>query len=155
MLHFHGFVWNSGSLIIHNHNSKSMRLGNIFLVILELTWASESNLVDPNCPWVPLLLTCDSYSMTSIVTWFYDSRTGTKTHALRESLIKGKSPCQFYFANKIFSDYDLSLICSGKCDDQYLQCISNCSSDANCLMDCNRDSVDCSGCKWLFIENTW
>merc|ERR1719394_671364 len=69
-----------------------MRLGNIFLVILKLTRASESNFVDPNCP-----------------------------------------------------DYDLSLICTGKCDDQYLQCISSCGSDSNCLMDCNRDSVACSG----------
>ena len=32
------------------HIPKSMRLGNILLVILELTRASESNFVDPNCP---------------------------------------------------------------------------------------------------------
>ena len=52
---------------------------------------------------------------------------------------------------KIFSDYDLSLICTSKCDEQYLKCISSCS-DSNCSMDCNRDSVACSGCKLLSVS---
>ena len=70
MLHFHGFVWNSVSLIYRK--PKSMRLGNIFLVILEVIRASESNFVDPNCPWVPLVLLWDSYSMRSVIRLFYD-----------------------------------------------------------------------------------
>ena len=40
-------------------------------------------------------------------------------------------------------DYDLSLICTSKCDDAYLQCVSICS-DSNCLLDCNRASIACT-----------
>ena len=29
--------------------------------------------------------------------------------------------------NEIFSDYDLSLICSSRCDDEFIKCISSCS----------------------------
>jgi len=57
-------------------------------------------------------------------------------------------------------DYDLSLICVTKCDEQLLQCTSSCS-DSNCLLDCNRawaicdnscpchaDCIDgCKGCE--------
>ena len=49
--------------------------------------------------------------------------------------------------NEIFSDYDLSLICTSQCDDDYLQCVSSCS-DNNCLLDCNRAAVACSECKF-------
>ena len=42
-----------------------------------------------------------------------------------------------------FSDYDLSLICTSKCDDVFLQCIASCS-DSNCVLDCNRASLACS-----------
>ena len=41
-----------------------------------------------------------------------------------------------------FSDYDLSLICTSKCDDIFLQCIAACS-DSNCVLDCNRASNVC------------
>ena len=43
----------------------------------------------------------------------------------------------------VFRDYDLSLVCTSKCDDQYLQCVSACS-DADCLMECNRATVACA-----------
>ena len=41
------------------------------------------------------------------------------------------------------SDYDLSLVCTSKCDDVYVQCVSSCSS-TDCLLDCNRAAVDCA-----------
>ena len=52
-----------------------------------------------------------------------------------------------FLVNEIFSDYDLSLICTSQCDDDYLQCVSSCS-DNNCLLDCNRAAVACSECKF-------
>ena len=41
------------------------------------------------------------------------------------------------------SDYDLSLKCTSKCDDEYLQCISACGS-TECSVECNRASIACS-----------
>ena len=43
----------------------------------------------------------------------------------------------------IFSDYDLSLVCTSRCDGDYLQCVSVCSSK-DCQLDCNRAAVACA-----------
>ena len=48
-----------------------------------------------------------------------------------------------------FSDYDLSLVCTSKCDDEYLQCVATCSS-SECLLDCSRANGACSECKYHF-----
>ena len=48
--------------------------------------------------------------------------------------------------NFAFSDYDLSLVCMSKCDDEYLQCVSTCSS-TDCLVECNRAWGTCGDCK--------
>ena len=55
--------------------------------------------------------------------------------------------------NDAFSDYDLSLVCIAKCDDEYMQCVSTCSS-TDCLMECNRAWATCGDCKFTFI-NYW
>ena len=36
-----------------------------------------------------------------------------------------------------FSDYDLSLQCTSKCDDEYLQCVTTCGS-SECFVECGR-----------------
>ena len=41
------------------------------------------------------------------------------------------------------SDYDLSLQCTSKCDDEYLQCISTCSS-SECFLECSRVMAACN-----------
>ena len=43
----------------------------------------------------------------------------------------------------LFSDYDLSLICTSKCDDAYMECIATCGS-SDCFKECNRASGTCS-----------
>ena len=48
-----------------------------------------------------------------------------------------------------FSDYDLSLECTKKCDEEYLQCVTACSS-SECLMECSRANVACSDCEYPF-----
>ena len=53
----------------------------------------------------------------------------------------------------LFSDYDLSLICTSKCDDAYLECVSNCSS-SDFLMECNRASNTCIEGKYAVNNNT-
>ena len=53
---------------------------------------------------------------------------------------------QFYRYKSGFSDYDLSLKCTAKCDDEYLQCVSTCSS-SECLLDCSRAMGACTDCK--------
>ena len=50
---------------------------------------------------------------------------------------------QFHRLMAIFSDYDLSLVCTSRCDDDYVQCVSVCSS-SDCLLDCNRVAVACT-----------
>ena len=50
---------------------------------------------------------------------------------------------QFHRLMTIFSDYDLSLVCTSRCDDDYVQCVSVCSS-SDCLLDCNRVAVACT-----------
>ena len=47
-----------------------------------------------------------------------------------------------------FSDYDLSLTCTSKCDEAYLECVSTCSS-SDCLMECLRAAVTCGDGKYL------
>ena len=42
----------------------------------------------------------------------------------------------------LLSDYDLSLICTSECDDEYFKCVSTCGS-SDCFMDCNRATVIC------------
>ena len=37
----------------------------------------------------------------------------------------------------------MSLVCTSKCDDSYVQCVSACS-DTDCLLDCNRSAVTCA-----------
>ena len=49
----------------------------------------------------------------------------------------------------ILSDYDLSLVCTSKCDDEYVQCILTCSS-SDCFVECSRANVACSECKYPF-----
>ena len=51
-----------------------------------------------------------------------------------------------------FSDYDLSLVCISKCDEQYLQCVSTCSS-TDCLVECNRSWAICGDCEYTFYWN--
>ena len=46
----------------------------------------------------------------------------------------------------VFSDYDLSLVCTSQCDDAFLKCTAACSN-SNCVLDCNRDSIACNDCK--------
>ena len=48
-----------------------------------------------------------------------------------------------------FRDYDLSLVCVSKCEDDFLQCASTCSS-ADCLTECNRDAFVCGDCEYFF-----
>ena len=48
----------------------------------------------------------------------------------------------FITLKRLFRDYDLSLVCVSKCDDEYLKCVSTCSS-SDCLMECNRAAVVC------------
>ena len=48
----------------------------------------------------------------------------------------------------LFRDYDLSLICSSKCDDAYLECVTACGS-SDCFMECNRAAVTCGNGKYL------
>ena len=50
----------------------------------------------------------------------------------------------------MFSDYDLSLICTATCDDVFLDCIAACS-DSNCVLDCNRDSIACNDGEFIFL----
>ena len=50
---------------------------------------------------------------------------------------------KFYHYKSDFSDYDLSLKCTGKCDDEYLQCVSTCSS-SECLLECGRALGACN-----------
>ena len=50
----------------------------------------------------------------------------------------------------LFSDYDLSLVCMSKCDDEYLQCVSTCSS-SDCLMDCNRAAFACGDGEYIYL----
>ena len=45
-------------------------------------------------------------------------------------------------------DYDLSLICSSKCEDAYVECVTTCSS-SDCLIECNRAAVTCGDGKYL------
>ena len=56
----------------------------------------------------------------------------------------------WYFIKKL-SDYDLSLVCTSKCDDKYLNCVTACS-DSDCLMECNRESISCTEGKHLKIN---
>ena len=48
----------------------------------------------------------------------------------------------------LFSDYDLSLICTAKCDDAYVECIATCGS-SDCFIECNRASGTCSEGKYV------
>ena len=47
-----------------------------------------------------------------------------------------------------FSDYSLSVICTFKCDDNYLKCIAACG-DSNCMLNCNRASNACYDGKFI------
>ena len=38
-----------------------------------------------------------------------------------------------------------------KCDDEYLQCVSTCSS-TDCLVECNRAWGTCGDCKYIFED---
>ena len=49
------------------------------------------------------------------------------------------------------SDYDLSYKCTAKCDDVYIQCVSNCSS-SECVMECGRAMNQCSDGEFLFQQ---
>ena len=55
----------------------------------------------------------------------------------------------FKTLKSLFRDYDLSLICVSKCDDQLMECISTCSS-SECIFECNRAWAICSDCEYLF-----
>ena len=55
----------------------------------------------------------------------------------------------FTTLKSLFRDYDLSLVCISKCDDQLLECISTCSS-TECILECNRAWAICSDCEYLF-----
>ena len=48
----------------------------------------------------------------------------------------------WFTVNQILRDYDLSLICTSKCDDDFVQCIAACS-DSDCVINCQRASVTC------------
>ena len=39
-----------------------------------------------------------------------------------------------------------------KCDEEYLQCVSTCSS-TDCLMECNRAWAICGDCKYIFEDS--
>ena len=55
----------------------------------------------------------------------------------------------FETLNHVFSDYDLSLVCMTKCDGEYMQCVSTCST-SDCLMECNRAWAACGDCEYSF-----
>jgi len=48
----------------------------------------------------------------------------------------------------LFSDYDMSLVCSQKCDDVFRKCIAACDG-SDCVMECNRDSLACTEGKFM------
>ena len=50
----------------------------------------------------------------------------------------------------LFRDYDLSLICSSKCENAYVECVTTCSS-SDCLIECNRAAVTCGDGKYLKV----
>ena len=52
----------------------------------------------------------------------------------------------FNFIKSLFSDYDLSLVCTSKCEDEFSKCISHCGS-SDCVMECNRAAFACGDCK--------
>ena len=60
---------------------------------------------------------------------------------------------QFQYMKTIFSDYDLSLVCTSRCDDDYVQCVSVCNS-TDCLLDCNRAAVAYAECTIISL-NFW
>ena len=47
----------------------------------------------------------------------------------------------------VFRDYDLSLVCKSKCDDECLQCATHCGS-SECLLECNRVWATCGDGKY-------
>ena len=48
---------------------------------------------------------------------------------------------------------DLNRICSEKCQESLLNCISSCSDDdVNCLSQCNRDEAACTIGKFMFTS---
>ena len=97
-----------------------MRFQISIWTLLQLAGGCPSEFVDPNCPWVP------SYRFIfAIPRW------------------------NVYRKCYAFSDYDLSLICISKCDDVFLNCIAGCS-DSECVLKCNRDSVDCNEGDFIF-----
>ena len=58
------------------------------------------------------------------------------------STIKTAAKVIFVMWN-VFSDYDLSLVCTSQCDDAFLECVSTCGS-SECFTECNRASVTCT-----------
>ena len=55
---------------------------------------------------------------------------------------------------KLFSDYDLSLVCISKCDEAFMKCVSTCSS-SDCIMECNRASATCGNGKCAVKSYLW
>ena len=98
-----------------------MRLILLLLTFVNLVEPSPSELVDSNCPWVL-------------------ARTDKRTF----------QPAETYTQSDL-SDYDLSLVCTSKCDDKYLRCSSTCSS-SYCLLECHRIAVACDDCKSPWVQ---
>ena len=66
------------------------------------------------------------------------------------STLKIEKKDMFMAFKPSFSDYDLSLVCISKCEDELLECVSTCSS-SECILKCNRALVVCSDCEFLTI----
>ena len=46
--------------------------------------------------------------------------------------------------NKDCLDQDKAALCADDCTEVFLVCLAACGSDNNCIMQCSRDSVDCT-----------
>ena len=92
--------------------------------------------------------TLDNFDHSGVIS---NSVCGSK---LPVSTIKNAGKLIFDMLN-LFSDYDLRLICSSKCEDAYVECVTTCSS-SDCLIECKlhlsvnyRAAVTCGDGKYL------
>ena len=46
--------------------------------------------------------------------------------------------------NKDCLDQDKAALCGDDCTEVFLVCLADCGSDNSCIMQCSRDSVDCT-----------
>ena len=109
------------------------------------------------------LITCHSFQALPIIENETDNVTidvSQSSRAISVGVGWFKLPvstCTYWLKNistrlgLYLSDYDLSLVCTSKCDDEYLRCSSTCSS-SYCLLECHRIAVACDDCKSLWVQ---